>query len=184
MRMDARLTRSDYTIRHAKMCFPGLADGVVQKWRDKGLVSSTRVKKGVSVEHCYDIYGILHLGVLNQMSMVGVFKRFSSDLEIWIEPLDVYLTLGDPETICGAYAMIGLAGVITIWLDEVPLEEAFYRNRRAEVKYYVGLHGDPLRDAMSLGMHKPDSAGILYTNITIRVGMMLGHCIKTLLKAD
>lgn len=169
--------RTDFTIKDAKRCFEGLSDGAVAKWRPKGLVSSTIVQRGTGSEHHFNIFGILHLGVLAQFSILGMLKHWQG-IEVFIEPLEAAFPLTDPETICGGYAMLETMATCSVWIFENPIQGMYYRNRRAEVLYTVALHDDPLRDAMSLVTMRN---GIMsFTSATIRIGMMLKRCCEIL----
>ncbi len=169
------LPKGPFTIKDAKRVFPGLADGVVQKWRDKGLIVGNPVKRGLSVEIQYDFYQLIHINVVNQISLLGMFQRNTSDLKVYVEPLGGEYSLTDSEDIeciLNAYAMLDAKALLTIDIIEEPLQDANYRNRRAMVKYLMRLGSILPDDEINLGT-LTGSNWLSYTTAQIRVGMML-----------
>jgi hypothetical protein len=172
-----------FTIKDAKRVFPGLADGVVQKWRDKGLIIGNAVKRGLSIEMQYDIFQMVHMQVINELSILGLFQRHISNLSIYVEPLFDDFSLTDPgdiEQILNAYAMLDTQAILTIEILEVPLKDANYRNRRAEVQYFMRLGVRPDEYTVNVGTLIPGTELLSFTTTEIRVGMMLMRCRQLL----
>ena len=182
-----RTRKGPFTIKDAKKVFPGLADGVVQKWRDKGYVVGNAVKRGLSVEIQYDIYQLVHINVINQLSLLGVFQRNVSNLTVYVEPLSDYCSLTEPhdiEQILNVYAKLDARAILSVDIAEEPLDGANYRNRRAIVKYLMRLGDmDTLfpPDTVNLGTFFGPNQ-LTYTTAQIRVGMMLVSCLEVLTK--
>lgn len=180
------LPKGPFTIKDAKRVFPGLADGVVQKWRDKGYVTGNPVKRGLSVEIQYDIFQLVHLNVVNQLSILGMYQR-NAELTVYVEPLMDYCSLTDPqeiEQILNAYAQLGIKAVLTVDVAEEPISDASYRNRRAVVKYIMRLGEMDMLfppNEFNLGTFTGTNQ-LTYTTAQIRVGMMLMRCVELLTK--
>lgn len=168
-----------YSIGDAKQVFPGLADGVLQKHRDRGLLSYSKVKRGSTYEARYDLYEVVHLNVIHQLSILGVLRGDLNRLTVFVEPLETDYRLTEPEPIISAYAFLGAGCVLSVWLNERPVEGANSRNRRSESDFIMRLHADPVRDALTLTT-LDEGHRFCFTSITIRIGMMLMRCHEVL----
>ncbi|MGO8822063.1 MAG: hypothetical protein ACLQO6_12685 [Desulfomonilaceae bacterium] len=178
-----KMPSGPFTIKDAKRVFPGLADGVVQKWRDKGFIIGNAVKRGLSVEIQYDIYQLVHINVVNELSILGVFQRHLSNLSVYVEPLFDDFSLTDPgdiEQILNTYAMLDAQAILTIEILEIPLKDANYRNRRAEVQYFMRLGVRPDEQVVNIGTLIPGTELLSFTTAEIRIGMMLTRCRQLL----
>ena len=182
-----RTPKGPFTIKDAKKVFPGLADGVVQKWRDKGYVTGNPIKRGLSVEIQYDIYQVVHLNVVNQLSILGMYQR-NADLTVYVLPLMDHCSLTDPqeiEQILNAYAQLDIQAVLSVEIAEEAISDASYRNRRAIVKYIMSLGEMDILfppGKFILGTNIPGTLELTYTTAQIRVGMMLARAREILSK--
>ena len=79
----------------------------------------------------YDFYQLIHMDVVNQISLLAMFQRNTSDLKVYVKPLGGEYSLTDSEDIeciLKAYAMLDAEAFLTIDIIEEPLQDVYYRN--------------------------------------------------------
>ena len=76
---------STHTLSDARRCFPWRGNAVLQGWLGKGLAAAEHASTGTGDHYKLTIGQVVHLGLCDQLSIIGAFNR-PDDLSISLGP--------------------------------------------------------------------------------------------------
>lgn len=71
-----RDTRYNFKMGDVRKCFSTIGDTTLTKWLDKGLIGCDSDRKSIRTNIRYTALGIVHIGVLGQLSLWGVLNYY------------------------------------------------------------------------------------------------------------
>jgi hypothetical protein len=89
-------SRYNFKMADIRKCFSTIGDTTLSKWIDKGLIGCDSDKKGIRTNIRYSALGIVHVGVLTQLSTWGVLTYYK-ETEVSLGYLGIEAALLEPE---------------------------------------------------------------------------------------
>lgn len=121
-----------YQTKHARQCFSTLSDSQISAWQARGLVAHEALQKSIRRMFRYSALQIVHLGVLSQLSLLGILAR-AEHTNVY-DPDRHWFTLKEAFKLVDCYYEYGPDIVLTAMLAEMPIETEDQRLRSSRTE--------------------------------------------------